>query len=263
MSLRELLPEPATDIVVVLLGLVIGSFLNVCIHRIPRGISVVFPASHCPQCGGPIRARDNVPVAAWIWLGGKCRDCRAPISFRYPAVEAANALLWLLAARRASSVAGFVAGALFFSAILVLMLIDFDHQILPDVITLPLAAAGLVFSFFGAGVSWPASLAGILAGGGGLWLVGWGYEKITRREGMGLGDAKMLAAIGAFTGPGGVVVTILFASLAGSLVGLLLLFRGGSMKTRLPFGVFLGLAGIAAFLWAPALVAWYAARLPE
>jgi len=238
-------------------GLLVGSFLNVCIHRIPRGRSIVFPGSRCPACGAPIRARDNVPVLSWVLLAGKCRDCRAPIAARYPAIELANAILWTFAARNAASVADFAAAAVFFSACLALIFIDFDFQILPDAITLPLAAAGVAFSLFSGRLSWRSSVLGLAAGAGVLWAVAFTYEKLTRREGMGLGDVKMLGAIGAFTGPAGVLFTVLFASLAGSVVGVALMFRGGDWKTRLPFGVFLGIAGIAAYFWARPVWEWY------
>jgi leader peptidase (prepilin peptidase)/N-methyltransferase len=238
-------------------GLLVGSFLNVCIHRIPRGRSIVFPGSRCPACGAAIRARDNVPVFSWLLLAGKCRDCRAPIAFRYPAIELANAILWTFAAIRAVSGADFAASAVFFSSCLVLIFIDLDFQILPDVITLPLAAAGIAFSFFSGRVPWRSAVLGLAAGAGILWAVAIAYEKLTRREGMGMGDVKMLGAIGAFTGPRGVLFTILFGSLAGSLAGIAMLARGGDWKTRLPFGVFLGLAGIAAYFWAAPLWEWY------
>ncbi len=238
-------------------GLAVGSFLNVCVYRLPRGLSIVFPGSRCPACGAPIRALDNVPVASWLLLGGKCRVCRASISARYPLVELANAGLWVLSAWSARGIADFLSAAILCSACLVLILIDYDYQILPDSITLPLAAAGVALSFFSARIAWASSLAGLAAGAGVLFLVAWGYEKITGHEGMGLGDVKMLGAIGAFTGVVGVVATLFFASLAGSLVGILLMTRGGGWKTRLPFGVFLGLAGMAAFFWSRGLFDWY------
>jgi leader peptidase (prepilin peptidase) / N-methyltransferase len=239
-------------------GLLVGSFLNVCIHRIPLGRSIVFPGSHCPRCGAPIRAWENVPVVSWLFLRAKCRTCRGPISARYPAIELANGFLWMAAARWAISPADFAAAAIFSSACLTLVFIDFDHQILPDVITLPLGAAGLVLSFLSPRISWRGSLAGIVVGAGSLWLVAFLYEKATGREGMGLGDVKMLGAIGAFTGPRGVLATILFASLAGSVIGIALIaIKGGSWKTRLPFGVFLGVAAIVSFYAAGPLWDWY------
>jgi leader peptidase (prepilin peptidase)/N-methyltransferase len=240
-----------------LAGLAVGSFLNVCIHRIPRGQSIVFPPSHCPACGGPIRPGDNVPVLSWLALGGRCRSCRAPIPLRYPFVELANAALWLLSARAAASAADFAAGAILSSACLALVFIDYDSQYLPDAITLPLAAAGVGLSFFSRRIGWTGSLAGLAAGAGGLWAVAWAYRRLAGQEGMGLGDVKMLGAIGAFVGPAGALATIFFASLSGSVVGLLLMTRGGGWKTRLPFGVFLGIAGVGAYFWAAPVFAWY------
>jgi leader peptidase (prepilin peptidase)/N-methyltransferase len=244
--------------VAVIMGLLVGSFLNVCIHRIPLGRSIAFPGSHCPRCGAPIRAWDNVPVISWLLLRAKCRVCRGPISPRYPAIELANGFLWLVAARAALSPVDFAAAALFSSACLALVFIDFDHQILPDVITLPLVVLGFALAFFSPRISWRQSLLGIVVGAGSLWLVALVYEKSTGREGMGLGDVKMLGAIGAFTGAKGVLATILFASLAGSVVGLALMGAGGGgWKTRLPFGVFLGIAGVAAYYFASPLWFWY------
>jgi len=239
-------------------GLLVGSFLNVVIHRVPLARSIVFPGSHCPQCGAPIRAFDNVPVVSWLILGGKCRACRGPISPRYPAIELANGFLWLAGARAALGPVDFAAAAVFSSACVALVFIDFDWQILPDAITLPLTAAGLAFSFFSPRLGGRDSLAGVAAGGLSLWLVAFIYEKATGREGMGLGDVKMLAAIGAFTGVAGVVTTVLFASLAGSVVGLVLIaVKGSGWKTRLPFGVFLGIAGIVSYWAAVPLWVWY------
>jgi leader peptidase (prepilin peptidase)/N-methyltransferase len=240
-----------------LAGLAVGSFLNVCIFRLPRGRSVVFPPSACPACRAKIRPLDNVPVVAWIALRGRCRVCRAPISARYPIVELANAVAWWMSAKAAPTVPDFLAGALLCSASLVLIFVDFDFQILPDVITLPLAAAGLGLSFFTVRIGWRMSIAGIVVGAGGLYAVARAYRALTGQEGMGLGDVKMLGAIGAFTGPVGVVATVFFASLAGSLVGLALLRKGGGWRTRLPFGVFLGLAGIGAYFWASPAWRWY------
>lgn len=249
--------NPALVVLAAISGLLVGSFLNVCIHRIPRGRSIVFPRSRCPACGAPIRARDNVPVLSWLLLEGKCRDCRAPIAVRYPAIELGNAILWAFAALHAISGADFAAAAVLFSACLVLIFIDFDFQILPDSITIPLALAGVAFSFFSGRLTWRSSLLGLAAGAGLLWAVAAGYEKLTRREGMGLGDVKMLGAIGAFTGPAGILFTVLFASLSGSVVGVAMMARGGGWKTRLPFGVFLGVAGIAAYFWARPVWEWY------
>jgi len=249
----------ATAVVVFLFGLIAGSFVNVVIHRLPRGESVAFPGSHCPACGAPIRPYDNVPVLSWLFLRGRCRVCRAPISARYPVVELANAVLWVAAFLRASpGWADFASGAFLCSACLALLAIDAEFRILPDRITLTGIAVGLALSFFSRVRSPASSFAGAAIGAGGLWLVAFLYEKWKKVEGMGFGDVKMLGMIGALLGASGVVIAVLLASVTGSLVGLVLMAaRRGSLQTALPFGVFLALGGIAAFFWAPVLIELY------
>jgi leader peptidase (prepilin peptidase) / N-methyltransferase len=241
-----------------LFGLVVGSFVNVVIHRLPRGESLVSPKSHCPACGAPIRAHDNLPVLSWIALAGKCRACRAPISPRYPAVEFSNGALWALVFLRAPSLVDFAAGAFLVSACLALLFIDADFRILPDRITLTGMAVGVLVSFFSAERAPRSALAGAALGAGGLYLVAFLYERIQKKEGMGLGDVKMLGMIGAFLGPWGVLVTVLGASLLGSLVGLLLIAaRRGHLQTALPFGVFLSIAALGAYFFASPLLQAY------
>ena len=248
----------ATAVVVGLCGLVAGSFLNVVIHRLPRGESVAFPGSHCPACGAPIRPYDNVPVLSWLFLRGRCRVCRAPISARYPAVELANAVLWVAVFLRAPGWVDFASGAFLCSACLALLAIDAEFRILPDRITLTGTAVGLALSFFSRVRSPASSFAGAAIGAGGLWLVAFLYEKWKKVEGMGLGDVKMLGMIGALLGASGVVIAVLLASVAGSLVGFALMAaRRGSLQTALPFGVFLALGAVAAFFWAPVLIELY------
>jgi leader peptidase (prepilin peptidase) / N-methyltransferase len=248
----------ATAVVVGLFGLIVGSFVNVVIHRLPRGESVAFPGSHCPACGAPIRPYDNVPVLSWLFLRGRCRVCRAPISARYPAVELANAVLWVAVFLRAPGWADFASGAFLCSACLALLAIDAEFRILPDRITLTGIAVGLALSFFSRVRSPASSFAGAAIGAGGLWLVAFLYEKWKKVEGMGLGDVKMLGMIGALLGASGVVIAVLLASVAGSLVGLALMAaRRGSLQTALPFGVFLALGAVAAFFWAPVLIELY------
>ena len=240
------------------LGLLVGSFLNVVIHRLPLGESVVSPPSRCPSCSTRIRPIDNVPVLSWLRLGGRCRSCKARIPIRYPIVELTNAILWVLVWRAAPSWADAATGAFLVSACLALLVIDYDHQLLPDWITLPGIAIGLALSFVSVRRTPLEAAVGAALGAGGLFLLAYTYEKITGQEGMGLGDVKMLGMIGALLGPAGVVVTILLGSVSGSLVGLaLILTRGGSAKTKLPFGVFLALGAVAAFFFGDPLVAWY------
>ena len=246
-----------------LFGLVVGSFVNVLVHRLPRGESVVSPGSHCPSCGAPIRAADNIPLFSWLFLRGRCRVCGAAISARYPAIELANGVLWTLAFLRAQAWPEFLAGAFFVSACLALAAIDAEFQILPDRITLTGIGVGVALSLLPGGRTPLSSILGAALGAGGLLAVALLYEAIAGHEGMGLGDVKMLGMIGAFLGAGGVLVTVLLASVAGSVVGLLLIaFTGGSRKMRLPFGVFLAAGAVAAFFFGDALTLRYRALWP-
>jgi leader peptidase (prepilin peptidase)/N-methyltransferase len=246
-----------------LLGLAVGSFLNVVAHRLPRGESIAFPGSRCQACGAAIRAYDNIPVLSWLVLRGRCRGCRAPISLRYPALELGNAVLWLLVFRYAPSWCDFLTGAFLCSAGLVLLAIDADFQILPDVITLPGLALGLALSFGSLRRTPLEAALGAALGAGGLYLLAFLYEKIAGQEGMGLGDVKMLGMIGALLGPVGVLVTVMAASLSGSVVGVgLMIARGADGKLRLPFGVFLAIGAIGAWFFADPLFARYRALWP-
>jgi leader peptidase (prepilin peptidase)/N-methyltransferase len=254
-----LLRTPAFEVTALLLGLVVGSFANVCIHRLPLGQSVVTPPSRCPGCSARILAKDNVPVLGWLLLRGRCRSCRAPISWRYPAVEAANGLLWLaLAALLGPRPWTFVAMALV-TALLVLSLIDLDHQLLPDVITLPGIAAGLAASLLpGSAVTPLGALAAAAGGFLAFAAVAKAYESTRGVEGLGQGDWKMAAMLGAFFGWQKMLLTVLLASVAGTVVGLLAIaLRGRDMRYALPLGTFLGAAGIGVVFFGDALLAWY------
>ena len=246
-----------------LFGLIVGSFLNVLAHRLPRGESVVSPGSHCPACGAGILARDNIPVVSWLFLGGRCRTCRAPISARYPMMELTNGVLWALVFLKAPQWPDLLGGVFFASACLTLAAIDLEFQILPDRITLTGIAFGILLSFFSKTRSPGSAMLGAAVGGGGLFLIAFLYEKIAGQEGMGLGDVKMLAMVGAFLGPVGVLMTVLAASLSGSLVGIAAIALGrGDRKMRLPFGVFLAAGGVAAYFFGDPLLARYRALWP-
>lgn len=246
------------------LGLLVGSFLNVVIHRLPLRESIVSPPSRCPSCGTRVAPWDNVPVLSWLILGGRCRSCRARISVRYPLVELANAILWVLVLRFAPSWGDAATGAFLTSSCLALLAIDYDHQLLPDWITLPGIAVGLALAFVSVRRTPLEAVLGAALGAGGLFLLAFTYEKIAGQEGMGLGDVKMLGMIGALLGPAGVLVTLLLGSVSGSIVGLVLIAaRGGNAKTKLPFGVFLALGAIAAWFFGDALVARYRAFWPQ
>ena len=243
-------------------GLVIGSFLNVCIHRLPSSQSIVHPRSRCPQCGHLIRVYDNIPVLSYLLLRGRCRDCGARISLRYPVVELLSGAFAAMALARFGL--GWQALLMYalIAAFLVITFIDLDHRIIPDVITLPGIPIGLAASFGPGMISPLESLVGILAGGGSLFLVAWGYQLVTQREGMGGGDIKLLAMIGAFIGWKGVLLTIFIASLTGTLAGMALIFRRrGDMKLAVPFGPFLAVGAIAYLFMGPELMSWYLAAV--
>jgi leader peptidase (prepilin peptidase)/N-methyltransferase len=246
-----------------LIGLAIGSFLNVVIHRLPRGGSVISPASQCPHCHYVLRAADNIPVLSYVLLGGKCRKCRAPISPRYPIIELVTGLVFV-AHYLVFGWTGLLAIRLVFAAAMIaLFAIDLEHHLLPDRITLPGIAAGLAASlFFPPGLR--DAVIGVLAGGGVLWLIGEAYFQYSKwrtgegEEGMGGGDVKMLAMIGAFLGWDLVILTLVLSSIAGAVIGMsVIALKRGGLKYALPYGTFLALAALAASLYGREIIDWY------
>ena len=239
-------------------GICIGSFLNVCIFRLPAGKSIVHPPSSCPGCNAAIRFYDNIPVLSWFILRGQCRNCHTPIAFRYVMVEILGGFMAVCVYLRfGPSVQGIIYFS-FIAALLVITFIDIDYHIIPDVISLPGILLGFAASFFIPTLSWMDSLIGILAGGGSLYAVAWGYERITGKEGMGGGDIKLLAMIGAFIGWQGVLLTIFVGSAIGTLVGLIdMRVKKKDMKMRIPFGPFLALGAIIHLFLGNELIAWY------
>ena len=241
------------------LGLLVGSFLNVCIYRLPRRESIAWPGSHCPACTRPLAWYENVPVIAWLLLRGRCRTCGAGISMVYPLVElttglvfAGGVVLYLLTPLLAVRL-------LFACAMIVLFMIDLRHRILPNVITLPGIAAGLVFSVF-LPPGWQAAVIGAVAGGGALFVIAEVYYRIRKVDGLGMGDVKMLAMIGAFLGWQLTLVTLMLASFWGSIVGVSLIAAGRrDMQAALPFGTFLAVGAIVAAVYGDALLTWYIA----
>ncbi len=248
------------DLAAFLFGLVLGSFLNVCIHRIPEeGASIVRPPSHCPSCGKGIRFYDNVPLVSYILLRGRCRHCGEAISSRYPVVELATGLLSLGLMLRHGPGAPYALSLAFVSGLLVVSFIDLQHQIIPDVISKPGVALGIVASVVpGWPVYWANALIGAGAGGGSLLVVRWAYERLTGKEGMGLGDVKLLAMIGAWMGWRDLPFVILASSLLGILIGgtALLVARRG-LRVRIPFGPFLALGALLMFFFGPEVRALY------
>jgi leader peptidase (prepilin peptidase)/N-methyltransferase len=241
-----------------MVGLCFGSFLNVVIVRLPLGQSLNHPPSRCMTCGYALRWRDNVPILSWALLGGKCRKCRARISMQYPIVELVTGLLFLLVVWLTPP-GPLVVSRLFLVCILVALFgIDLEHQILPNTITLPGIAIGVIFSFI-APPGWQASVIGVLLGGGVLYGIAWAYYLVRREEGLGMGDVKMLAMIGAFLGWKAVLVTLVLSSFSGALVGVALIAaQRGGMRLALPFGTFLAMGALAAMFAGDPLLTWYA-----
>ena len=278
-------PLPVACVLVGILGAMIGSFLNVVIHRLPREQSIVFPNSTCPRCRAHIRAYDNIPVLSFLILRGKCRSCGAPISPRYPAVEALTALLFA-AVTWHDGVSFVLAFDLAFTAsIVALLFIDAEHMILPNAITYP----GILFALitrvvvpYVAGPShfddlpnlitlfphYPVPLVsligaaiGALAGGGSLWLMGFLWEKLRGVEAMGFGDVKMMFMVGAYLGWRLTILTILIGAFTGSLAGIAVMIRRGrNLQMMLPFGIFLSIGSIVSLLAGSRIIAWYASQ---
>ena len=267
------------------LGLCVGSFLNVVIHRLPKMMearwradcaelegreapvsepyNLVRPDSSCPACGTPIRAWQNIPVVSWLALRGKCAACKAPISARYPLVELFTGLVSMGIAWHFGFSWQLAAGLGFAWALVALTFIDFDTQLLPDDITLPLAWAGLLVNLFAVYVSLPAAVLGAVGGYLILWSVYWGFRILAKKEGMGYGDFKLLAAIGAWTGWQVLPVVIVASAGVGAIVGSIVLWlskRGAD--TRIPFGPYLALGGIVGLLWGHEAVVWWLGFFP-
>ncbi len=264
---------------VFVLGLTIGSFLNVCICRIPRGESVVFPSSHCPHCGSPIRVYDNIPLLSYLLLRGKCRNCGGRISWQYPVVELLTATVFSLTFARLGLEPRTGVLWVFFAAIIVLSIIDLQERVLPNIITLPGIAVGLVSSvisplrdgtarwvmdYFEVAFSQPRlyslfdSLIGALLCGAFLWLVAEVYFRVRKIEGLGFGDIKLMGMVGAFLGIKLALFTIMLGSFLGAVIGIVYIKASGKgSRYELPFGTFLGAASIIAALWGNQILQWY------
>jgi len=265
------------------LGLVVGSFFNVVIYRLPLMmearwrrdccellelpgekqaplLTLASPNSHCPHCGTAIKPWHNVPVISYLLLRGKCAACATPISLRYPAVELATGLLTLLLAWHFSPPWALAGAILFTWALLVLTMIDVDHKLLPDDITLPLLWLGLLFNLGATFVSLADAVIGAMAGYLILWSVYWLFKLLTGKEGMGYGDFKLLAAIGAWLGWQALPLVILLSSLVGAICGIaLIVMRGRGREVPIPFGPYLAIAGWIALLWGDAISSRYLA----
>ncbi len=239
-------------------GLIIGSFLNVCIFRLPRSRSLVFPGSSCPDCNQPIKFYDNIPILSYLWLGGKCRFCGHRISARYPLVELLSGILALALFIRYDIAWSAPILYIFTASLLIITVIDIDHKIIPDSITIPGIPIGFLASFFLPHVTWTESLFGIGLGGGSLLVVAVVYEFIAKKEGMGGGDIKLLAMIGGFLGWQGVVFTIFSSSIIGTVVGIFIAVKTKQgRQAAIPFGPFLSVGALLYIFQGPEIVRWY------
>jgi leader peptidase (prepilin peptidase)/N-methyltransferase len=247
-----------------ILGSIIGSFLNVCIYRMPRGLSVVSPSSRCTSCGAPVRPYDNIPIISFFLLGGRCRNCKSKISARYPLVEALNGFMYVLVVLRFGLGLHTPVLLAYCSAMVVITFIDLDFQIIPDVVTVPGIVVGLIAGSlilpdpFDRGFLLGFKTAAIgLAAGGILFLV----IAVLSKGGMGGGDIKMMAMIGAFSGWKSVLLTTFAGSLLGSVIGIsLMVFKGKGRKTKIPFGPFLAIGAIISLFWGQEIAAFYLSR---
>lgn len=253
--------EPFSYAVVFVLGTFVGSFLNVCIYRLPRGRSIVTPSSRCPSCGTPISFRDNVPILSYLFLGGKCRSCGQRISPRYPFVELLNGVLYAAVLWRVGVGWHTPLYLAFVSALIVITFIDMDYQIIPDSISLPGTAVGIAAGIFilndpyvaGARLGAINTLAGSALGFGLYYLIA-----VLSRGGMGGGDIKLMAMIGAFLGWKGVLMTTFAGSVLGSIIGVFLMTaKGKGRKTRIPFGPFLAVGALISLLAGREILHWY------
>jgi len=296
MTFFELLHNELSTLLgtIVVLGLLVGSFLNVVIYRLPLmmqrewrqqcheflGLAVdetaehdttqqhpvfnlVKPDSHCPQCNAPVRPWQNIPVLSWLFLKGRCASCQTPISWRYPLIEMTTGLLSGLVAWQFGATWLMLAVLVFTWCLIAMTVIDIDHHLLPDAITIPLLWLGLLVNALGlnAQVSLHDAVIGAVAGYLALWSLYWGFKLLTGKEGMGYGDFKLLAALGAWMGWQSLLLIVILSSVVGALTGIVLLLRGRDRNMPIPFGPYLAGAGLLAMLWGEPLIRLYFAMM--
>jgi len=245
--------NPLIPFFVFLVGTIIGSFCNVCIYRLPKKRSIVLPRSFCPHCESPIRSLDNIPIISFILLRGRCRNCRKRIPYKYPMVELFTGISFLSLYLTFGLSFIFAAYAILLSSLIIVTVIDLEYKIIPDVITLPGIIIGLILSLFILPIPFINSLIGIMIGGGFFYLIA-----IVSKGGMGGGDIKLIAMIGAFLGWEGTLVTILMGSLIGSIIGIaLIITKKKKRRDPIPFGPFLALGAVISIFWGKDLLYWY------
>ncbi len=257
-------------IIVFIFGLITGSFLNVCIYRIPRNFSIIWPASRCPSCNVPIKFYDNIPILSYIFLGGKCRYCNKNISLRYPFVEFLNGFLYVIIINRFGFEWHRIFYFIFCSALIVITFIDLDFQIIPDRITLPGILIGFITGSFllpdpfmkSSALGWKSSIIGSVTGFVLYTLIAFAGSKIFKKEAMGGGDIKMMAMVGAVIGWKGIILTTFLGSLTGSIAGIIsMIIRGREKGSLIPFGPFLAFGSIISLFYGQEILLWYLGKL--
>lgn len=247
-----------------LFGLIFGSFFNVCIVRLPKDESVVSKRSHCPKCKDAFPWYLNIPILSYLWLRGRCRKCKERISIEYPLVELLTGFLFLWLFYRYGISVHFLAYAIYLSALLVITVIDIHHQIIPNEISLPGIVVGFIMALVTGDILWWQSLLGVFFGGGLFFLIAFLYEKLAGREGLGGGDVKLLAMIGAWQGWQSILLVVVLSSFVGSVVGItMMVIQRKNLKFAIPFGPFLALGAVIYLIWGDTLQAYLLPPLPE
>lgn len=247
-----------TDVLIFILGLIVGSFSNVCIYRIPRNESIIYPASHCPKCRSNISPKDNIPLLSYVLLKGRCRNCKSKISIQYPIVELITGLIYLLI----YLIYGFSIQTLIYivlaSALIIVAFVDLNEQVIPEVISLPGIVLGLILSFFIHHISFINSGLGVVAGGGIILVIRLAGSLIFKKESMGIGDIELTAMIGAFLGWRYIVISLFLGFFLGALAGIFLIIsKIKSKEDVVPFGPFIVLGSFITLLWGEKILRWY------
>jgi len=246
------------DVLIFILGLIVGSFSNVCIYRIPKNESIIYPASHCPKCRSKIKPVDNIPLLSYILLKGRCRNCKSKISIQYPIVELLTGLIYLIIYLIYGLSIQTLIYIILSSALIIIAFIDLNEQIVPDVISLPGIVIGFILSFFVPYISFINSALGVLVGGGIILIIGLGGSLIFKKEAMGGGDVKLAAMIGAFLGWRYIIISLFLGFFLGALAGIILILS--KIKSRedvVPFGPFIVLGSFITLLWGEKIISWY------
>ena len=246
------------NVLIFILGLIVGSFSNVCIYRIPRNESIIYPASHCPKCRSNISPKDNIPLLSFILLKGRCRNCKSKISIQYPIVEFLTGLTYLIIYLTYGLSVQTLIYIILSSALIIIAFIDLNEQIVPDVISLPGIGAGFIISFFVPYISFINSALGVVVGGGIILIIGLGGSVIFKKEAMGGGDVKLAAMIGAFLGWKYIIISLFLGFFLGALAGIvLILSKIKSREDVVPFGPFIVLGSFITLLWGEKIISWY------